>query len=118
MFSNSDGRFGVDFCLEHYFEDQLWSFVNSSNGDFMIKSKDSGKCLYNNADGRFNVFDCTRAYSDQWWKITGRVDYQYRIKNRNSKLTKIMYFIIYIFTCIIQKKLKNKKVNAFFKSRW
>jgi hypothetical protein len=77
LFSNRDGRFGWAPCASY--DDQQWTFVTagiagepaaaeSANGQ-LLRSLNSGRCLFANRDGRFGVYNCNANFPDQFWRV-------------------------------------------------
>lgn len=79
IYSNGDGRFAWYQCNAAW-NDQHWygSLPDASPGEVrpsgtrfrMLRSANSGKCLFSNRDGRFGVYTCTPAFVDQFWQTT------------------------------------------------
>ena len=72
---------------------QQWELIpiRGQSDTYQLKNRKTSSCLYNNADGRFNMSGCVAAYNDQWWKLIPICDdctCEYWKKNRPSSYDK------------------------------
>ena len=98
---DNSGDFGAKDCCEEGCKDQWWYLddPDSPNDDcYKIKhTQRQDTCMYSNEYG-FHTFLCD-PWPEQYWTFEPHpsLDSYFRIKNNYTELSKIMYFIIYIF---------------------
>eukprot|EP01083_Nonionella_stella_P103179 294490_1 len=51
------------------FADQFWYLYRETGEYFMIRSKWTYSCIFQNNDGRLGVAWCNPGYADQWWQV-------------------------------------------------
>ena len=84
-------------CSRSECPEQFW-FIEEvpMTAGFRIVNGKRELCIFSASDDRFGIYNCE--HGDQFWVLTfvGNLD-NFRILNLTTKLSKIMYFVIYIF---------------------
>ena len=103
MYATSNGELLADDCCTGGFagcEEQYFYYGVTSTDDFTFVHFQSQRCIFSNSDGSFGTFTCDPSSSDQHWRsvpISDTMEMMFRLKSKDSGLSKIIYFIIYIF---------------------